>query len=247
MLKVLIVEDDFRVANVNRQFVERVEGYEVIGVAATLAEAQQQLESKQPDLIILDVYLPDGSGTKLLRQLRALGHPADIIALTAAKEADTINEVLRGGAVDYVLKPYRFERFAAALRRYREYRNQIVKIARTELGEVEQGGIDHLLKQRLMPPQETPAAPLLPKGIDELTLRHIRKAIKDHGAPLTAETCGELCGLSRTTARRYLEYLAERGDVRVEPQYGGVGRPERVYTWVGSPSVDGENSAVIDW
>lgn len=84
MLKVLIVEDDFRVANVNRQFVERVEGYKVVGMAATFAEAQQKLQEQQPDLVILDVYLPDGSGLKLLRQLRALGHPADIIALTAA-------------------------------------------------------------------------------------------------------------------------------------------------------------------
>lgn len=247
MLKVLIVEDDFRVANVNRQFVERVEGFEVVGKAATVAEAQQQLHEKQPDLVILDVYLPDGSGLKLLRQLRALGHPADIIALTAAKEAETINAVLQGGAFDYIVKPYRFERFAEALRRFRAYRDQMNKAAQAMRGEVDQAEVDRLLHQRHIPRvRKTSKTPALPKGIDELTLAHVRQAVTRHAAPLTAEACGALCRLSRTTARRYLEYMVVGGEVRVEPQYGGVGRPERLYTWIEAASSSGEDDAVVD-
>lgn len=155
--------------------------------------------------------------------------------------------MLQGGAVDYIVKPYRFERFAEALRRFRAYRDQINRATQAEQGEVEQHEVDQLLQQRHIPPiRKTAATPALPKGIDELTLRHIRQAIKAQDAPLTAEAFGELCGLSRTTVRRYLEYLAERGDVRVEPQYGGVGRPERLYTWIGSASVGAEDGAVVD-
>lgn len=222
-LRVLIVEDDYRVARVNRGFVEQVDGFTVAGTAATAADAEAAVATLAPDLIILDLYLPDGHGLELLRRLRSGGSPADVIVITAAKEAATVQEALRSGAVDYILKPYRFERFAEALRQYKEYRRQIITAR-----EVEQEQLDRLLVRR-RPPAVTPDAGGAPKGIDQLTLQRVLQAFKDADGPRTAEEFGAVIGLSRTTARRYLEYLVAIGRARVEPAYGHVGRPERLY------------------
>lgn len=220
MLRVLIVEDDYRVARVNRGFVEQVEGFTVAGTAATAAEAEAQLRDLEPDLIILDLYLPDGNGLELLRRLRSGNHPTDVIVVTAAKEALTVQQALRAGAVDYIMKPYRFERFAEALRRYRGYRGQIAVAE-----QVEQDQVDRMLARR--PPPA--AADEVPKGIDPLTLERILQVLQEAAEPLAAEDLGARAGLSRTTARRYLEYLAETGWARVQASYGHVGRPERLY------------------
>lgn len=112
MLRVLVVEDDARVAQVNCSFVGRVPGFAVVGSATTAAEAERLIEAQRPDLVILDLYLPDGSGLDLLRRMRAAAHSADVIIVMASKEAVTVQEALRTGAADYILKPYRFERFA---------------------------------------------------------------------------------------------------------------------------------------
>lgn len=220
MLRVLIVEDDFRVARVNRGFVEQVEGFAVAGTAATAAEAEQAIRALSPDLVILDLYLPDGNGLELLRRLRSVDDPTDVIVVTAAKEAASVQQALRAGAVDYILKPYRFERFAEALRRYNVYRGQIAGAA-----QVEQEQVDRMLARRPPPPSNAS----VPKGIDPLTLERVLKAVQEAAGPVAAEELGQQAGLSRTTARRYLEYLADGGWVRVQAAYGHVGRPERLY------------------
>jgi two-component system, CitB family, response regulator len=220
VLQVLIVEDDFRVAQVNRGFVEQVEGFRVIGVAASVADAERMLAELRPDLVVLDLFLPDGHGLEVLRRLRSTDHPADVIVVTGAKEAAAVQQALRGGAIDYILKPYRFERFAETLRRYREYRSQV-----TAAREVEQAQLDRMLWQR----GAVVATAELPKGIDALTLRRVSEALAAAEEPLAAEAFGTRTGLSRTTARRYLEYLVETGRARVEHIYGDVGRPERLY------------------
>lgn len=221
MLRVLVVEDDYRVARVNQGFVEQVEGFAVAGVAATATEAMRLLESERPDLVILDLYLPDAGGLDLLRRMRSGGHTADVIVITAAKEASALQEALRGGAFDYILKPYRKERFVEALRRYRQYRSQMPGAT-----EVEQEQVDRLLARRPVP---ATAQCVPPKGIDPLTLERVAQALTAAEAPMTAEEYGAHTGLSRTTARRYLEYLVETGQARVQPAYGHVGRPERLY------------------
>jgi response regulator of citrate/malate metabolism len=220
MLRVLIVEDDYRVARVNVGFVEQVDGFVVAGTAATAAEAEQALHDLVPDLMILDLYLPDGNGLDLLRRLRSGNHPTDVIVVTAAKEAVSVQQAMRAGAVDYILKPYRFERFAEALRRYKAYRGQI-----TGTDQVEQDQVDRMLARR--PP--APDMNTVPKGIDPLTLETVLQILGKTTEPLTAEDLGARAGLSRSTARRYLEYLADSGWIRVQAAYGHVGRPERLY------------------
>ncbi|MGE5674853.1 MAG: response regulator, partial [Mycobacterium leprae] len=218
--RVLIVEDDYRVARVNQGFVEQVDGFVVAGMAATAAEAEQALRELTPDLMILDLYLPDGNGLDLLQRLRSVNHPTDVIVVTAAKEAISVQQAMRNGAVDYILKPYRFERFAEALRRYQVYRGQIAGVV-----QVEQDQVDRMLARR--PP--APSLDAVPKGIDPLTLETVVQILARTSDPLTAEDLGARAGLSRSTARRYLEYLAESGWIRVQAAYGHVGRPERLY------------------
>ncbi len=227
MLTVLVVEDDARVAQVNRSFVEQVDGFAVAGVAGTAAAAEQMLVELRPDLLILDLYLPDGSGLDLLRRLRSAGHTADVIIVTAAKEAATVQQALRVGAVDYILKPYRFERFAEALTRYREEWQGL-----SAAGEVEQQVVDRLLG-RPVPATGAGAPGELPKGIDPLTLDRVIAGLESAGKPLTAEEFGSATGLSRTTARRYLEYLSSINRAMVQVGYGDVGRPERLYVRTG--------------
>jgi two-component system CitB family response regulator len=217
MLKVLIVEDDVRVAQVNSSFVQQVPGFQVVAIAPSAAEAERALLAHEPDLVILDLYLPDGHGLDLLHRLRGGAHTADVIIVTAAKEAATLQQALRAGAVDYILKPYRFERFAEALTRYRAKRQELA--AATEL---EQANVDRLLGRASTGPE-------LPKGIDPITLERVIAGLEGAEKGRTAEEFGASTGLSRTTARRYLEYLVGIGKATVQAVYGDVGRPERLY------------------
>lgn len=217
LIKVLIVEDDARVAQVNSSFVQQVPGFEVIGLAPSAMEAEQALATLQPDLVILDLYLPDGHGVDLLHRLRAVGHTADVIIVTAAKEAATLQQSLRAGAVDYILKPYRFERFAEALIRYSEKRRELASTT-----ELEQANVDRLLGR-------ASNGQSLPKGIDSITLDRVVAGLESAVTGQTAEEFGSATGLSRTTARRYLEYLVGVGRASVQAVYGDVGRPERIY------------------
>lgn len=220
MLSVMIVEDDARVAQINSAFVQQVPGFSVAGVAGSAAEAERMLAECEPDLLILDLYLPDGSGLDLLNRVRAHLLKADVIVVTAAKEALTLQRALRAGAVDYILKPYRFERFAEALTRYREKRQELA--AATEL-ELEQANVDRLLGRTTIVTTE------LPKGIDPITLERVVTGLEGSTQAQTAEEFGASIGLSRTTARRYLEYLVGIGRASVQAVYGDVGRPERLY------------------
>lgn len=221
MLSVMIVEDDARVAQVNRSFIAQVPGFIVAGLASTAAEAERMLVTAQPDLVILDLYLPDGSGLDLLNRLRARAVRSDVIIVTAAKEATTLQQALRAGAVDYILKPYRFERFAEALTRYREKHQEL-----TAATELEQANVDRLLGRGS-------ANSELPKGIDSITLERVVAGLEAFEGGRTAEEFGQAIGLSRTTARRYLEYLVSVGKATVQAVYGDVGRPERLYLQTG--------------
>lgn len=222
-LRVLIVEDDPRIADLHRRFTGRIEGFEVVGVAADQADALDQSQALQPDLILLDLYLPDGNGLDLLHDLRAAGQAVDAILITAARDAATLQGALRGGAFDYIIKPVVFERFADALVKYRAFSQQI-----TAPEHLDQRDVDRLLR-----PGTTSASPAgddLPKGVDPLTLRKVVAALASLPADgLTAEDLSAQVGVSRSTARRYLEYLVGEGALEADVAYGGVGRPQRRY------------------
>ncbi len=222
-IRVLVVEDDPRNADLHRRFAAKVPGFSVVGMASDYAEAVEQAEVLEPDLILLDLYLPQGNGLELLQQLRADGSQVDVILITAAREADTLQNALRGGVFDYIIKPVVFARFEESLQKYAAFRLRL-----TGETALEQADVDHLLHGRAAGPS-TPQGDV-PKGIDPLTLEKIQAVFpKDQPAALSAEAVGTQLGVSRSTARRYLEYLVSAGFLEADVQYGTVGRPERKY------------------
>ena len=218
MIKILIVEDDPAIAEIHRRFVQRLAGFEVLGVALTLFDAREQIAILKPDLVLLDVWLPDGEGFSLLRELRQRGAHLDVILLTAAREAAALQEAMRLGVVDFILKPVVFERLRDTLGNYAESRAALAALA-----DIDQQAVDALFGT----PLQQVAAGGLPKGIDALTLQRVLAALNLQGA--SAEEIGNRVGVSRTTARRYLEFLVGQQLASPELEYGTVGRPERRY------------------
>ena len=218
MIKILIVEDDPAIAEIHRRFVQRLAGFEVLGVALTLFDAREQIAILKPDLVLLDVWLPDGEGFSLLRELRQSGAHLDVILLTAAREAAALQEAMRLGVVDFILKPVVFERLRDTLGNYAESRAALAALA-----DIDQQAVDALFGT----PLQQVAAGGLPKGIDALTLQRVLAALNQQGA--SAEEIGNRVGVSRTTARRYLEFLVGQQLASPELEYGTVGRPERHY------------------
>jgi len=221
-LKVLIVEDDPKIAEIHRHFTEKVTGFSVCGIASTLEDAHKMSQLLEPDLVLLDLYFPEGLGTEVLWKLRARKQQTDIILITAAKELEPLQEAMHGGVFDYILKPVMFPRFQQTLERFQEHRQQLQSDAALNQQEID----------RLLHPYKSshPGEPEYPKGIDPLTLRKVRSAFESpHPEGLSAEEVGEFIGASRTTARRYLEFLTANGQLTAELIYGAVGRPERKY------------------
>lgn len=220
MLKVAIAEDDFRVASIHEQFLEKIAGVEVAGKALNASEAFALLENEEVDILLLDNYLPDQSGVSLLPELRQKCPNLDIILITASTERKVIESSLRNGIVDYIVKPVTFNRFKTALNKVLRRRNLI-----ESHDEFNQSVIDQVFAG-----SHTKVNSIsLPKGIDPLTLRKVQQTMESLGDGINAEDLSEYLGASRTTARRYLEYLISAGKAKAELEYGIVGRPERKY------------------
>ena len=218
MTRVLVVDDDFMVARVHSGYVERIPGFTVVGVAHTAAEALTAVHDLQPDLVLLDVYLPDRSGIEVLQELRAPGSDVDVLMVTAARDADTVQRARRGGAVHYIVKPFEQETLRSRLQQFAA-QSVPERIA-------EQQDVDALFAGRESP------APVLPKGLSAETTTLVVRTLRS-AEELSAGECGELAGLSRVSARRYLEHLVATGQAVVRLQYGAAGRPERRYRWSG--------------
>ncbi len=201
--------------------IERLSTFEVTGIATSLEQAVQMVTVLRPDLLLLDVYLPDGTGVDLLKQLRSEGMQQDAILITAAREAATLQEALHSGVFDYILKPVIYSRLEQSLQRYLEFRHRL-----DSSNELQQSEVDKLLSSQQN--AET-RAEVLPKGIDQITLQKLRKCLDTTGKSFNADEIGQLNGMSRTTARRYLEFLTTTGELHCDLDYGSVGRPQRLY------------------
>jgi response regulator of citrate/malate metabolism len=223
VIAVLIVDDDFMVAKVHSGFVAALAGFEVVGTASTGAEAVREIERLRPDLVLLDVYLPDMTGLDVLRRLRAAGSPADVIVISAARDVESIRSALHGGVLHYLVKPFDRRTFEARLRDYAALRGQL-----DELDEVGQGDVDRIFGGTT---GRVPAVPSTPKGISPGTLELVRAALGDAGTDgLSATECSDRTGLARVSARRYLEQLVAEQQADVRQRYGTAGRPERRFT-----------------
>ena len=223
MTTVLVVDDDFMVARIHRGFVERIDGFEVVGTAQTGDEAVALVDSLRPDLVLLDLYLPDAFGLDVVTRLRAAGHTCDVLVITAAKEADAVRGAVRQGVVGYLLKPFAFADLEQRLRTYAAER------ARGLSDDLTQEEIDAAFTSQ--PVGRGPVA-VLPKGLSAETAEAVEKALRESRETLSATECAEAVGISRVSARRYLEHFVSFGQAEVTLRYGTTGRPERRYRWL---------------
>ncbi|PET76611.1 two-component system response regulator [Bacillus sp. AFS001701] len=225
LIEVLIVEDDSRIAEIHQRFIERIEGFSVIGIATNYQDAVDLIEILKPQLVLLDVYFPDMNGLDFLQWMKKNSILADVIMITASKEIDSVNKALHYGVFDFIIKPVIFDRFKKSLIRYVNYSNKVQSL-QSKSAYLTQEEIDGLIgKNNSMIEEQS----IYPKGIDKLTLDKVLFAIKEVHNGMTAENIGLEIGVSRTTARRYLEYLVSQGKVLADLAYGTIGRPERVY------------------
>lgn len=222
-IRVMIVEDDPMVMEINTEFVSKLSGFLLVGKAYNGKEAISLINELHPDLVLLDYFLPDTNGLNLLHIIRAEHQPIDVILLTANREPHHIQEVLRAGVVDYIVKPFHFDRFQATLE---QYRLAVQKF--NENKQFDQADIDVITGIQLNKP-ESFFEEFLPKGLNDRTMQQILQFLEGQALPLSSEEVASGTGLARVTVRRYLEYLEKKGDIALEIQYGSVGRPINKY------------------
>ena len=227
-IRVVVAEDDPQIAEIQQRFLERIEGFELVGLAHSLETARDLIEVMQPELLLLDIHFPNGTGLDLLREMRIQNNATDVILITAAREVDTLREALRGGVFDYILKPLVFERLRDALQDYAKHLERL-----RSMDSLAQSDVDSLLPRGKAPATQSSepdsAEARLPKGVDALTLEKVRAVFAQTDTAQNAEEVGATIGASRTTARRYLEYLVSTRELEASVNYGSVGRPERRY------------------
>lgn len=216
MIDVLVVDDDFRVAQIHAGFVELVPGFRVIGRAHTAADAR--VGAAGADLVLLDVYLPDESGLTLLPEL-----DADVIMATAATDIESVRTAFSRGALHYLIKPFTAHELSQRLQAYARYRERL-----DTAGELTQADVDRAVHALYaMPRTERRAV----KGQSSVTARLVAEALQRADAPRSAAEISDEVGISRATAQRYLASLAQTGWAHVTLRYGSTGRPEHQYTW----------------
>ncbi|MEH7085736.1 response regulator [Neobacillus drentensis] len=221
-IKVAIAEDDFRIADIHEKFLNKFKEIEVVGKSLNGEQTLELLQEKNPDLLILDVYMPDMLGSDLLPIIRERFPKISIIMVTAATDKIFIEKALSYGVENYLIKPVNRERFDEVVLEF------IKKHSLLSSGQaVDQNYVDLLFGNNKI--EKAGKGTGLPKGIDEITLGKVKKALQLKNQGLSAEEVGKEIGASRITARRYLEYLSSIKEAKAEVVYGIVGRPERKY------------------
>jgi len=229
-IRVVVADDDFMIAGLHQKFIEAEPGFTVVGIGYNAHQTLDLIEHERPDLLVLDVYLPDKSGLEVLSQIRLKKYACDVILITAAKELKIVEEAFRFGIFEYLMKPFALERLGVSLRKYALFRSHL-SAATTA---VNQGLVDQLNSIRS---SVTPSKPLNESGIDTRTLERIRGALQSVSHPCTAEDIASLAGVSRSTARTYLEYMIEKGIAEEQLLYGNVGRPRRLFRILPAPTI----------
>ena len=228
MIRTLVVDDDLMAVSVHRQFLEHVAGFEVVGEATTGAAALALVERLRPDLVLLDIYLPDQNGIELMRRLRTSGDArVDVIAITSAKDVAILRDAMQLGVVHYIVKPFTFATFRERVESYATARQRL-----SDMRQAEQRDID-----RLYGLLRTSSEASLPKGISPPTLTLVTSLLRESTSALSTAELAARAGISQGVARRYLRFLADSGAVDYTLRYGAAGRPEHQYRWVGAPAV----------
>ncbi|PQZ88623.1 hypothetical protein CQ018_16680 [Arthrobacter sp. MYb227] len=225
--RVLVVDDEISTAQAHASFVSRLPGFEVYAIAHTGSETFAALASATEagtpiDLVLLDMNLPDLHGLDVARRVRGKGNTVDIIAITAIRDLNVVRTAIATGVTQYLIKPFTFAAFSEKLTNYREFRLNLG----TGGASASQASIDNAFAA-LRSAGPTP----LPKGLIPETLGAIGEVLKTSSVALSATEVSESLSLSRVTARRYLEHLAETNQASKAPRHGTRGRPEYEYRW----------------
>lgn len=221
MIEVMIVEDDPMVRDINSKFLKRVDGFNLYKAVGNLTEAKKFIMARKPDLILLDVFLPKENGIDFLKWLRSEEIGVDVILITADKTIERVQEAFRYGAVDYLIKPFDFERFKESLVQFKE---RYYKFKKGD--EIEQKALDKLISSASGIQEEAGLA----KGLNKYTYKSISEEIEKIGNEyFTAEELSEKIKVARVTVRRYLEYMEKEGQLEKLVEYGKVGRPQHKF------------------
>lgn len=225
MIRTLVVDDDFRVGQIHSDYVRRVQGFDVVGRAETVADALLAVPALRPDLLLLDIFLPDGSGLDVLRQLSQdqVATRPDALVITADHDISSVRAAMKLGAVGYLVKPFGSADLAERLTTYRQLRDRVDALS--QAATADQADVDALFSAA-----RPPAVPRIPsKGHSAPTLSAIHQALRASRSALSAAEAAAATGVSRATAQRYLSYLVKEGTARLELRYGTNGRPEHRY------------------
>src|SRR6056297_28352 len=220
-ISVFIVEDDPMVMEIHKRFIMSTDGFCIAGTASDGLQAIEFLEMDPVsiNLVILDIFMPEMNGIETMRRIQQARKNVDIIIISAAHEAETVKKVVRYGAFDYIVKPFTYERFRKALDSFRSYFEKAMS------EDLSQEDIDSMFSMK----KNGGHAKILPKGLNEFKLKKIIQLLTENKHPISADETAELAGVSRVTARRYLEYLVSSGNAVVEPFHREVGRPVNKY------------------
>lgn len=231
-IRVLVVEDEPVASAAHSAYVERLEGFSLAGTApdgqsALRLLAEFSAAGNPVELVLLDMNLPDLHGLDIARRMRSSGVFSDIIAITAVRELNIVRSAVAIGVVQYLIKPFTYATFAEKLANYRLFRDQLASAGTggTKTG-ASQSEVDQAFASL-----RTPSELQLPKGLSVSTLDAVKEFMRKEGGAVSASEVMDELGMSRVTARRYLEYLAEAGSVSRTARYGAPGRPENEYRW----------------
>lgn len=219
MINVLIIEDDPMVAHINNTYVNSVDGFKVVGIAKNYTEAISFIKKQEVNLLLLDIYLPKGDGISILREIRGKQIECDVIMVTASSEIDKIDEAFKYGVVDYLIKPFEYERLKMSLINYQSRHSTL-----SGDKEITQSDIDREFVSRVNLEDDR-----IPKGLNNLTLNRISRILEEKKSFVRIDEISDEIGLTNVTVRKYMDYLEKIGYVIKEIEYGSVGRPSFLY------------------
>lgn len=215
-MRVLIIEDDPMVAMIHKEYFKKKELTDDLNHVTSLEAAKDYLEKNNVDLIVLDNYLTDGQGVEFLPELK--GYP--IIMITAANDVQTVEAALSNGVVDYLVKPFTYERFSQAIDKVQDYVNLLSK------EKINQDLIDDYLNSGRVEEDEDS----LPKGLSRITLKKVLEAIQQQNTGFTTQQIADILDISRITIRKYLNHLVNIDVLSEDAEYYTSGRPVSVFT-----------------
>lgn len=229
IVRVLLIEDDPMVQEVNKQFIERLPQFQVIDTASNGLEGLEKIKILHPDLVILDIFMPSLNGIDTLYEIRKEQMDVDVIIISAANDQKTIRKMMQNGAFDYLIKPFKFDRLKHTLEQYYAFRKEVQPDER-----ISQSQLDRVIfsnKSTGMTPKAFQKNEI-PKGLNISTLEQVMQFMSQQNTPQSAEDVADGMGIARVTARRYLEFLNDKEFLRLDVQYGSIGRPINKYSFI---------------